>query len=149
AFCSGVIRRPMKRKVLKGVGMVVGGLLVLAFVAFLAIEIRGVPKYPTERVELKVDTSPERVARGKKWATMLCAECHADPTTQKLTGKRLLDAPKSFGVVYSKNITKDPIKGIGKWTDGELAYLIRTGLRKDGQYVPPPMPKFEYLADED
>src|SRR5262249_22243601 len=131
------------KKVLKRVGIGVLVLAVLAFVGFVVIEIRGIPRYPVERVELKVEVTPEKVARGKRWLTLLCAECHADATTQRLTGKLLTDAPPEFGTVYSKNITKHPEKGIGKWTDGELAYLMRTGLRKDGQYVPPPMPKLE------
>lgn len=39
--------------------------------------------------------------------------------------------------------------GIADYTDGEIAYLLRTGIRKDGQYVPPWMPKFPNLSDED
>jgi len=41
------------------------------------------------------------------------------------------------------------VKGIGGWTDGELAYLIRTGISRDGQYIPPYMAKLPHLADED
>jgi hypothetical protein len=41
------------------------------------------------------------------------------------------------------------VKGIGKWTDGELYYFLRTGVRADGQYVPPYMPKFPLMADEE
>ena len=139
------MRKKIVRWVLVGLGVVATVLLV----GFLYVEIRGIPKYPTERVELKIEVTPERVARGKKWAGMLCAECHMDPVTRRLTGRHMTDAPPEFGPIYSKNITQHPEKGIGKWTDGELAYLIRTGLRKDGQYVPPPMPKLGALADED
>src|SRR5262249_2619373 len=32
---------------------------------------------------------------------------------------------------------------------GELAVLLRTGLRRDGQYVPPWMVKLPYVSDED
>jgi mono/diheme cytochrome c family protein len=137
------------KKALKWVLRGLGALLALLFLGFIVIEIRGIPRYPTERVELKVEVTPERVARGKRWVTMLCAECHGDPTTHALTGRALLEMPAEFGLVYSKNITRHPEKGIGRWTDGEIAYLLRTGLRKDGQYVPPPMPKLEGLADDD
>lgn len=39
--------------------------------------------------------------------------------------------------------------GIGGWTDGEIAFLLRTGIRRDGQYTPPWMPKLNRIADED
>jgi hypothetical protein len=39
--------------------------------------------------------------------------------------------------------------GIGKWTDGDLIYFIRTGVKPDGQYVPPYMPKLIHISDED
>jgi hypothetical protein len=47
--------------------------------------------------------------------------------------------------VVSKNITRHPDKGIGGWTDGELAYLVRTGISRDGRYIP----QLPHLADED
>ena len=39
--------------------------------------------------------------------------------------------------------------GIGNWSDGDLIYLIRTGLKPDGQYIPPYMPKLVNISDED
>ena len=52
-------------------------------------------------------------------------------------------------MAYAQNITQDPEHGIGNWTDGELIYLFRTGVKKDGAYAPPWMPKFPNMADED
>jgi mono/diheme cytochrome c family protein len=132
------------------VGAWVLGTLVLsvgAAVAFIAL--RGIPSYPPGKVELRVEPTPERVARGEKLVRILCAECHMNPTTRKLTGKRMLDAPAEFGPIFSRNITKHPRKGIGSWTDGELAYLLRTGIARDGRYIPPYMAKLPHLADED
>ncbi len=100
-------------------------------------------------MEIKVEVTPEKVARGRKYAGMLCATCHMDPTTRKLTGKRLADVPPEFGLVFSKNITQDKDKGIGSWTDGELIYFLRTGIDRHGQYVPPYMVKLPHLSDDD
>jgi cytochrome c2 len=72
-----------------------------------------------------------------------------DPTTRQLTGKRMVDLPSEFGVVYSKNITQHPVKGIGGWTDGEIIYLLRTGIDRSGQYIPPYMVKLPHLSDDD
>jgi hypothetical protein len=59
------------------------------------------------------------------------------------------DAPPEFGEIYSQNITQDKNYGIGNWTDAELLYLLRTGIKKDGQYSPPYMAKLPLMADED
>lgn len=132
---------------------IVGGLIALvvvvfgAFAAYVAWD--GIPTYPTGNVQTKVEITPEKVARGKKYATLLCASCHMDPTTRQLTGKRLADLPAEFGVAYSKNITQDPVKGIGSWTDGELIYLLRTGVTRTGAYTPPYMVKLPHLSDDD
>src|SRR4051812_32789431 len=109
---------------------------IVVVVAGLAavIAFRGIPKYKAEAVALKVEVTPARVGRGQKLASMLCADCHMDPSTGKLTGRLMNDVPQ-FGVVYSKNITQEPVAGIGKWTDGQIAYLLRTGLKPDGTYL--------------
>lgn len=122
-------------------------IVIIGFVSFIAI--RGIPKFETQQIELKVELTPQRVQRGQKLASMLCVKCHMDPATGKLTGKLMADAPKDFGVIYSRNITQDPEAGIGNWTDGDLAFLLRTGIRKDGHYAPPYMVKLPHASDED
>ncbi len=132
---------------------ILGGLVLLVlvavggFVAYIAIE--GVPKYPVKPPDLKVESTPERVARGKLISNMLCSQCHLDLKSGRLTGHRLPDLPAEFGAAYSKNITHDKTVGIGSWTDGEIAFLLRTGIRRDGQYTPPWMPKLPRIKDED
>ena len=130
-------------------GIVLGAVAALlgGFVAYVAIG--GIPRYPPGKVEMHVEATPARLARGKKLALLLCADCHKNPATRQLTGKLLADAPPTFGYIYSKNITRHPTKGIGARTDGELAYLLRTGVRWDGQYIPPYMARLPHMADED
>ena len=137
------------RKILKWAVRILGVVALLIAGFALYIQIDGIPKYKAEKIDLTVEVTPERVVRGKKWAGLLCAECHLNPETNQLTGHLMTDAPPEFGVVYSKNITKHPVKGIGAWTDGELVYFLRTGVRRDGQYAPPPMPKLRMMADDD
>jgi len=130
------------------------GILVLLLVIIIAgaaayVNFNGIPTYEVEEVKLKVEPTPELVAQGEKLSSMLCNSCHYSDETGKLTGKRMTDAPPDFGVIYSQNITQDKEKGIGHWTDGEIAWFIRTGIRPDGQYVPPYMPKLVNLSDSD
>lgn len=120
-------------------------ILVGAFAAF--ISMKGVPKYQAKTVDLKVETTPARVERGRQLSAMLCNDCHMNDKTQKLTGRRMGELPQ-FGTVYSRNITNDPVHGIGKMTDGQVYYLLRTGVRPDGRFLPI-MAKLQKMSDED
>jgi len=92
--------------------------------------------YNTQKVEYRVSSDREAVQEGKRLTMLTCAGCHYNPDTKKLTGVRMTDAPKIAGKIYSANITQDPDKGIGKYTDGELIYLIRTGIARNGKLMP-------------
>jgi len=134
---------------LKWVGGVAATLVLVVAGVAAWIAIAPLPRYPVEQVSFTVDTSPERVARGRRTVEMLCAACHLDPATGALTGKRMPDLPPQFGESWSRNITRDPVEGIGKWTDAEIAYLVRTGVARDGRYIPPWMIKAPNMSDED
>ncbi len=123
--------------------------IVLAggFVTFL--EVRGVPKYDAPQIpEFTAEVTPERLVQGTKIASVQCMVCHRGKDN-KLVGRQLTELPKEFGTIYSANITHSKDHGIGGWTDSELAYFLRTGVRKNGQYAPIYMPKFGHLSDED
>jgi mono/diheme cytochrome c family protein len=135
--------------VLKIIGIIMAVILLAAggFAAY--IHFTGIPKYPVQKVDMTVVVTPEKVARGKAISSMLCTECHLDRATGRLSGQHMADVPAEFGTIYSRNITQDPDKGIGGWTDGEIAHLLRTGIGRDGQYIPPYMAKLPRLADAD
>ena len=137
------------KKTLKGIAGFLGAVVLLLAAAALYMQVSGLPRYEKPTLQLKVEATPERVARGKRLAQMLCVNCHFDPTTRVLSGKRMVEAPPEFGVIYSANITRHLTHGIASWTDGEIAYLLRTGIRRDGRYVPPYMVKLPHASDED
>jgi len=97
----------------------------------------------------EIVSTPESLVRGKKLTSTLCAGCHKSQQTGKLTGMKMLDAPKEFGAIYSQNITNDKTYGIGDWTNAEIVYLLRTGILRNGKYSPPYMAKLPNMADED
>ncbi|ARK12797.1 c-type cytochrome [Fibrivirga algicola] len=136
------------KKVIKVLGLVLGGvvLLLAGFCGYVAAV--GVPTYdPPALPKITVDVTPARVARGEVIAQIQCMACHADKDN-RVTGKHMTDVPPMFGTIYTKNITQDKEKGIGNWTDGELLYFLRTGVRRDGSYAFV-MPQYPNLADED
>lgn len=137
------------KRILKYFGMTMGILILVLIAIGLYIGANDIPTYEIEKIEFSAVATPEALERGKKLTTMLCANCHMNKSTGKLTGTKMLDAPPEFGEIYSQNITQDNNVGIGSWTDAELLYLLRTGIKKDGQYSPPYMAKLPVMADED
>lgn len=135
------------KKILKRIGQGLGIILLLigGFCGYVALTP---PRSydPPVTPDIHVDVTETRINRGEAIAHLQCLSCHADNNNQ-LTGKRLEDLPALFGNVYSRNITQDKEKGIGNWTDGQLIYFLRTGLRPDGTTVF--MPQYGLMADED
>ncbi len=121
----------------------------MGLLGFSFIEMRGIPSYEVKKITFKAEETPARLERGKKLVLLLCANCHKSSVTGKLTGEQMLDAPHEFGKIFSQNITQDKTYCIGTWTDGELLYLLRTGIKRDGKFAPPYMAKLPNMADED
>ncbi len=136
------------KKIFKISLLIIAILIVAVGIVASYISLRTIPKYTVQKINIKVESTPERIARGTKLVSMLCRNCHYNDATNKFTGKQLTDI-KQFGKIYSANITRDSVNGIGKWSDEDIIYLIRTGLKPDGQYIPPYMPNLVNISDED
>lgn len=133
------------RWVLYLLGFVV--LLVVGFVAY--IQIDGIPTYKVEAIDFP-DVQPDSnlIALGEKIAAVQCVACHRG-ADGKLSGRFLNELPPDFGEIHSANITQSKEHGIGKWTDAQIAYLLRTGVKPDGSFLPNYMPKFPHLSEQD
>lgn len=136
------------KKALKIIGIILGAVVVLVAIGAAYIQVTGIPSYDVNPPDLKVQGDSAMVAEGKRHASMVCNQCHM-AENGKLEGKYMQDLPEMFGKVWTANITKDPKYGAGRYTDGEIAYLLRTGVKRDGKYAPPWMPKFPHLSDHD
>ena len=78
--------------------------------------------------------SAATIARGRQLAALGdCAICHTAVNGTINAGGRALETP--FGIIYSTNITPDPDTGIGKWSNGDLADLLKNGGTPEGDYV--------------
>jgi hypothetical protein len=123
------------------------GVILLLFILAMYVNFSGIPSYENKAEDLVVEITDARVAEGARMASVLCLGCHGS-SDGVLGGAHMSDI-EVFGEIYASNITQHTEFGITDYTDGEVAYLMRTGIRKDGQYVPPWMPKFPHLSDED
>lgn len=136
------------KKLFKILGISVGAIILIVAIGALFINFAPVPTYSYDPPhEYSIDMSPEQIAEGARIAQTMCVQCHKSPDG-KLGGARLEDAPQ-FGNIHSANITQDPEYGINDYTTAQLAYLLRTGMKRNGEYAPPYMPKFPNLSDKD
>ena len=136
------------KKALKLIGKILGVIILLLLIVAAYIQFSPIPTYEAKAPQLTVTPDSALIAEGRRLAGMVCNQCHmAD--NGKLEGKLMADLPKAFGKAWTGNITNDPKYGAGRYSDGELAYFLRTGIKRDGKYAPPWMPKFPHLSDQD
>ena len=75
-----------------------------------------------------------------------CHDCHTPgtlygaPNFERLLSGSELGWEGPWGVTYSRNLTPDVETGLGSWTDDEIVRALRSGVRKDGSPILPPMP---------
>ena len=136
------------KKVFKILGILLGLVALLAAAGATYIHLDGIPTYETHPPDLIVSADSAMIAEGARIASLVCKNCHLAPNGL-LEGHRMEDLPAMFGAVWTANITRDPQHGSGRYSDGELAFLLRTGIKRDGKYAPPWMPKFPHLSDKD
>jgi len=78
--------------------------------------------------------------------TMGCNDCHTpgtlygEPDFKRMLSGSELGWRGPWGTTFARNLTPDPETGLGKWTAEEMANALRSGVRKDGSVLKPPMP---------
>jgi mono/diheme cytochrome c family protein len=133
-----------------------GGILLLVLAGLAIVEWRSTRRFDAPYPQISASTDPAVVAAGEYlvYGPGACAYCHV-PRSEwgrldrgerlPLTGDHLFPLP--FGAIYSANLTPDAATGIGLRTDGELARILRHGVRADGRAAVPLMAY--QLTDED
>jgi Cytochrome c, mono- and diheme variants len=144
----------MIRKILKWTGF---SFLALLLVLVLLVSFRQHLTYDAPYPEIHASTDSAVIARGKEivFGPAHCADCHhlgnADSLfnlgqVPALSGGYLFKLP--LGNFYSPNITPDSTTGIGQYTDGQIARVLRHGVRPDGTAAFNLMP-FHDMSEED
>ena len=145
----------MLRKLLKWTGLVI--LFIIAGIA-VATMLRQHLTYDAPYPNIKASTDTAIIAKGKHIALVEkgCVHCHSpinniDSMLKKgeepsLAGAKKFDTP--FGTFFTPNITPDAATGIGNMTDGELARVLRYGVKSNGEAVLPFM-QGQDMSDED
>jgi mono/diheme cytochrome c family protein len=135
-------------KLLRWLGIILGGLVGLVLVVVLVIfvvsngKLSQVYTIPEEPIAASPDAST--VGRGEYLATINgCNECHG----MDLAGTRFLEDP-AFGYLPAPNLT---LGGVGAtYSDTDYANAIRLGVRPDGtSLLIMPSEHYYYLNDPD
>jgi len=136
------------RTVLKGLGILVGGVIGLVLLVYLfasaKLEAKLHHHYPFPPEPLTLSVAKADVAHGRHLATvrMECIECHG----KDLAGGTVIDDPVA-GHVHGSNITPFKLK---TWTDAEIARTLRHGVAKDGHpLIIMPSEDYQSMSEKD
>lgn len=111
--------------------------------------------------DLHASTDPQTIARGEYLVRgpAHCVECHvANFQAFQQSFEDAAHVPLSggyqfplgpLGTLYSKNLTPDPETGIGRYSDPQVARMLRHGVRPNGQASIPQIMPFGDMSDED
>ncbi|HEX5060318.1 MAG TPA: cytochrome c [Kofleriaceae bacterium] len=141
------------KKILKRVAIGVAMFLVLGTAAVaIAVVARENRTFDAPYPDIHASRDPDVIERGRYLVTgpAHCVECHGmvgDTNEERhLVGGLTFNLP--IGTIYARNITPDQGTGIGKYTDPEVARVLRYGVHPSGRAMMPFMP-FADMTDED
>lgn len=123
------------KKIFKSIGYLLGAIVVLLLGVAAWVGMTPLPSYQSGSIPVTLPTDSASLAMGRKIVETECVYCHLG-ADGKLSGRLFSKPDDPFGEIWSRNITKHPEKGLGAYTDGQLAYLLRTGVARDGSWAP-------------
>jgi mono/diheme cytochrome c family protein len=145
----------MALKILAGVALV-AAVAVSAYVARTWDKVWDVPL-----PDLHATQDAASIARGEYlvFGPAHCVACHTSDVAEHdaffaggkrpaLTGGFKLGLGP-LGALYSKNLTPDPETGIGRYSDPQIARMLRHGVRPDGVASIPELMPFSNMSDQD
>ena len=147
----------MRKRLLRIAARTLLVLGALAAVFVIVVLVRSRRTFDAPYPNITASTDPQVIERGRylAYGPAHCVNCHTTKDQDKLVdsgampalaGGRTFKLP--LGNVYSRNLTPDKTTGIGRYTDREVARVLRYGVKPDGRAVLPFM-EMQNLSDED
>ena len=137
------------RKVLKWIGIFLGGLIGLLLLAAIFVIISSNSRvnktYDIQPTNFAIHNNDETLARGRHLVEIGCADCHG----ADLSGGTLIDEPP-IASIFAGNLTAGE-GGIGQsYTDADWVRAIRHGVTPGGKpLLIMPSQVYYYYSDED
>ena len=146
------------KRLLKYVVRAAATVAALALLLVVVILVRANRTFDAPYPEIHASQDPAVIARGAylAYGPAHCVNCHTSGAAQKAASEEGATPPLfggntfhlGVGNVHSPNLTPDKETGIGRYSDRELARVLRHGVMPDGRAVMPFM-EFQHLSDED
>jgi mono/diheme cytochrome c family protein len=147
----------MGKRILKFLGWSTATLATLALIFVIVVLVRVNRKFDAPYPDIHATSDPKMIARGEAiaYGAGHCVNCHtsdAEAASVKSGGMPMLAGGQVFqlplGNIYTPNLTPDRTTGIGRYTDVQIARVIRYGVMPDGRAALPFM-EYHILSDED
>ncbi len=122
------------RKVLKWIGIVLAGIVVLLMVVLVTLIMIGGAKlnksFEPEVIQVAMTNDPVAIARGKHLVEAItpCADCHGD----NLGGETMINDP-IMAVVSSANLTSGKGGAASEFSDEDWVRALRYGVSPEGK----------------
>lgn len=145
----------------KLIGKFLGVLFALIIVFVAATSILALTRWkrtfasPMPEIHASADSAVVAHGRQLAYGDAACVTCHVtneellqvrEGAMPPLAGGQLFEFP--LGKFYTPNLTPDRETGIGRYSDGELARVLRNGVRPDGRAALPFM-EYHNVSDDD
>lgn len=136
---------------------VLASLAAVVMVLIVVVLVRSHRTFDAPYPNITASYDPAVIERGRyiAYGAGHCVNCHTSKAEEQdvLAGKQPLMAgglkfELPVGTFYTPNLTPDRETGIGRWSDQELARVIRYGVMPDARAALPFM-DFHDLSDED
>ena len=139
------------RRVLKWIGIILGGLLgllVVAAVVIFVLSSRSFSKtYDVEAAAVAIPTDSETLARGEYLSNNVapCTACHGE----NLGGDVFIDDP-AFIEIYAPNLTSGQGGAGATYSDEDWVRSVRHGVDPEGRgLIIMPAHHFQFMSDDD
>lgn len=146
----------VKKIALSLVGLIL--IVIVGLLVYVQVAWDKVYDYPYPNLEVSTDSTV--IAKGKYLVhgPAHCSNCHVSSIEEYIQADLGQPIPLKGGVefklgplgsLFTKNLTPDPLTGIGRYTDGELFRMMRHAVKPDGTASMALIMPFWDMADED
>ena len=135
------------KKFLKIIALLFGSIALILTATAAWIQYSAPPSFESKNLDIQIPADSLSLATGSKIARTVCAYCHRGESG-RFDGRLFSPESEGLGEIWSANLTKHPTAGLGRYTNSEIAYLLRTGIKRDGSLAGPFM-IFPNLSDAD
>jgi mono/diheme cytochrome c family protein len=147
----------MGKRILRALAWTAASIAALALILVVVVLVRANRTFDAAYPDIHASRDPRVIARGAAivYGAGHCVNCHTSDAekasvrnggTPLLAGGGVFTLP--FGKIHTPNLTPDRETGIGRYSDGELARVLRYGVMPDGRAALPFM-EYHNLSDDD